>query len=1432
MLPAGVDSGQIDDPSPRPSPAPKQQAMAQDFPREGEGSIGPEGGIMGADDAVASVGGEARGDSDQAATNAGAARQHLEMPVLEGVGSTNVEHPRPPVDSRLSHSRDRTGFLSSTSHHSWPHQHPARVGHDYLYNPNFPQWSDDDWSYHPWPPETDDEVAYILDRIAEPPHEGMLERADPNLWRCNITESSSDEGHRMWENLMYFYDNAMTGRIRALNALIAAHRKIRHQDDNLKYLERNLTDFHEEIGQLRKELKGAEEEHARQQERIAGLKSENTRLKSHSLSLETKNQEVLTAMEDQIASQDRIIAKWESLGDARQAWSDADIDSPERERRFRAVEAVLKREKADAANAKAQCDRLQEKYNGLKEDLKAAIESAKRLRGENASLLKEAQDSKAMTVHWESQVQSLASQIDDKKMHARAQERKYQHEVERLTAELAGLEERLGDITAAQRTPESPRSKSTGSFASPTGRTLAEELEGLMGTLDSFGEQHGGMVHGDSEMESHLNSLRMQLLSLQQAVQGISQRVHNQLSQAQAIKATFDSGDIEDASATAAPSERRGGDLSDLSIGPHDVVIRALEEAVGLISQLRADLLSSKPTEAAQKPIGKLQAIIEQLESVAPHAAATPLIPLKQFLKESVDKGVGNEPTAAEIAVLNRHEEELRKLLQAQRDELQDYDDDKRILESIWDKLKNLKEQQGMQEKLLNEYEVHCAEHPRGPLSAIQSQELRRLANDSVGINSQIGRSNGGQGSQGVVEVLLARIQELTADEYLIARRRQLEDGLKQLNAQRTEVEAEVTRLFDLIDDIHAQTKALDGLQEKQPVEASADTEFDENYRTRLAQREERLRHGNYYNHGRVTVLADHCSRVTTFLKNEADLDRHHAQELLNEVLVNIQVASRPGRHGEAICFCSLVRVLFPRIYYSALNGACCAGGGLTTPYAPALSSTSTNTGTGTGTTHAGTTPPAGASSCHGHHGHGPLALSGRLYTFVCRVLTSFAWLVLLVLIQPYNLYTTAAFLLSALLGLHGYLYRLARHTTRRRLRGGRSVLPLPDELHPVRAARRALAAAAAAAGGPPAPSAIVGSALTLFLLFAWLSYVAVTVERRIWLGENDWRLAYLRDLEAAAMASSGGGATGREVAGYPYPAWSPLRVDYRLLAEPMWASFESAVHRWFIGGLGLGRVIGAVGALVGGFGLGVFKGMGAVKGWFSGVVRGIGNSATGLVSAAWQAVHTVAAWIGGLGEAMRHGIRAGLGWVRNGVLGVVRAGWGLVGGFWDRVLKGTGAIWGWLTRHLVSIPVRVALKAMGLLWGWVRSLGIGVFKAIEALRSWTAGFGGCVFSLVSVSFGWIRWFVEELARDLVWAAEVALVWLRYLSGRVEGAILWLIKVVLAWLRYLPGRIEGAMLWLIEGVVGLMEFLEERVDESWGYAAEGARVIGGWWLRA
>ena len=149
--------------------------------------------------------------------------------------------------------------------------------------------------------------------------------------------------------------------------------------------------------------------------------------------------------------------------------------------------------------------------------------------------------------------------------------------------------------------------------------------------------------------------------------------------------------------------------------------------------------------------------------------------------------------------------------------------------------------------------------------------------------------------------------------------------------------------------------------------------------------------------------------------------------------------------------------------------------------------------------THHALRPPPG----HGH-GSDPFGSATRL---LCQALTALVWLTLLVLMQPYNLWRLLVSV-TGYAGLPWYLAKLALyHVVRLRRKPERPTLP--------------------------SAAAMVGAATTLAAVFAWLALVAVAFERGIWVEENGgWRMAYVADI----------------VERRPYPAWSPVEVDFRLL--------------------------------------------------------------------------------------------------------------------------------------------------------------------------------------------------------------------------------------------------------------------------------------------
>ncbi|KAL2183298.1 hypothetical protein L209DRAFT_758814 [Thermothelomyces heterothallicus CBS 203.75] len=454
---------------------------------------------------------------------------------------------------------------------------------------------------------------------------------------------------------------------------------------------------------------------------------------------------------------------------------------------------------------------------------------------------------------------------------------------------------------------------------------------------------------------------------------------------------------------------------------------------------------------------------------------------------------------------------------------------EKRLLENIRDSISAAEEAQETHGRLEREHETWRAQHPRLPLTSSQFGEVLRLASNFLEVTgSDWNRSSPEtRESAAAMEELLARIQKVIADKHLLERRRALQDGIKKQGDQLAKVKEAIPEIGARVDDMIEQMAAFDRLQLRGYSGTNRDARrVDMTLRAGLKRHEMRLRREQQFSQARCEELEAGRARFQAFLDQQALTDRRLAEHVLTQALLGLQSAGAPGQHGDAACFCTLLRHYLPRAYYSTVTGGCCAGG-------KAITSSARNSD------HS----RAAGSSCHGHHGHGVLASREQLWTSLCRVLTSLTWLLFLLLTQPHRVQQTASFILSSLFAIPTYLYRLLAYAIfclrlRLRLRlGGEAGTRARDAPPPPRLALPAV---------PPA-STLLSTGLALFTLYAWLSYVAVTVERRIWVGDNDWRFAYVLDV-----------TSGRPL---PYPGWSPLRVDFRLATDPAWVWFEEAVH-------------------------------------------------------------------------------------------------------------------------------------------------------------------------------------------------------------------------------------------------------------------------------
>ncbi|KAK4246687.1 hypothetical protein C7999DRAFT_41925 [Corynascus novoguineensis] len=332
-------------------------------------------------------------------------------------------------------------------------------------------------------------------------------------------------------------------------------------------------------------------------------------------------------------------------------------------------------------------------------------------------------------------------------------------------------------------------------------------------------------------------------------------------------------------------------------------------------------------------------------------------------------------------------------------------------------------------------------------------------------------------GSSASIEELLAQIQKVVVDQYLLERRQALQDGIRSQEDQLADLKEAIPMIGTHVENLIEQMAAFDRLHERESTSSSPDArEVDTILRVGLKRREMRFRREQDFTQERCNQLEAGLANSQKFLDHQTLMDRRLAEQALTKALLKLQPCPSQGT----------------------------------------------------------------TRSCHGLHGHGVLPSADLLGTSLCRILTSLTWLVLLLFTQPRRVYQTAVFIWSSLVAIPIYLSRCIAYAISRlylRLHHGNAPTPSPP---PPSLPRLLL---------PPVPpaSTLLGTALVLLAVYGWLAYVAVTVERRIWVGDNDWRFAYVLDLTSGAPL--------------PYPGWSPLRVDFRLATHPAWAWFGEGVH-------------------------------------------------------------------------------------------------------------------------------------------------------------------------------------------------------------------------------------------------------------------------------
>jgi hypothetical protein len=1000
----------------------------------------------------------------------------------------------------------------------------------------------------------------------------------------------------IWERVLGFYDIAMIGKRDALRALGDAYKVIHEAKDERRILLEANQNLDHHVGYL-------EDETYKEQQRADGLEEGNR-------VLETRCNEVVSNQETQLGILERLLDGWPSLSDTSITCSTTGDETPSPDVRFQSIKRALEEAHMAAAMNTSRYRRLQDKYDALEKTVEEVsqrpisqgaesstasdLESrSTRLEIEKQVLERELEAERAQSAKKDEQMARLASEKYTKSQENQVNTNWLKKEAERCKDKCAVLQ-RTVDELKQRLEQEKQRCRSSVELITGLSRdmnvgdieeTESQALQPNRAAMDEIMDRVFAImkqvsakiaVAGAAEMrvlKKILTELEELALETDSLVEGRQEIDETQLlieAELEAIRQAgrLDQPSFQEVGQQASEHSRLSETSSTIFRGTGPFFPDEAEEAAALadnqstkylkaarhvIDLFRMDAEEVGATEATRMCIEKLRNLHEEFGSSDLETQAEDFVlALESFLDESLKSGEAENDSTSFYLTVEGHDRDLKAVLDLRGFRPKQTVAERALLERIRVKMRDAEELQTTQTQLVTECEAYRAEHPLPSLDRGQSEELVRLASSLAEAAGGIwsGLTLRDEEGSAAMETLIAQIQTMTAESYLAERRKKLQDGIELQGRQLAELEVDLPKVKERARNASDLVEAFKSLDRKgwKPGDDDA-IKLGEQLKTSLVMNESTWLREQHYNQARIDRLVEDRAKAQAFDDQDTANERHHAERLLAGTLLKVQASGPPGQHAEAACFCTLFRYLFPRIYYSTITGGCCAGG-----HAKPASSSPPH--------------PSGSSdtlaTCQSHHGHGSLPSSGRTWTSVCRVLTSCVWLVFLLLIQPYNLWTTASFLLACLLSLPIYLLRLATYTyayARHRIRTRARQRRQRQRHHPQHSITQTQTQTPPPPPPPPkfptptlppipAASTITGALLSLFLVYAWLAYVAVLVERRIWIGNNDWRYAYVLDV-----------TSGKPL---PYPGWSPARVDFRLALEPVWVLFAEGVHGLF----------------------------------------------------------------------------------------------------------------------------------------------------------------------------------------------------------------------------------------------------------------------------
>ncbi|KAH6630307.1 hypothetical protein B0J18DRAFT_96699 [Chaetomium sp. MPI-SDFR-AT-0129] len=682
------------------------------------------------------------------------------------------------------------------------------------------------------------------------------------------------------------------------------------------------------------------------------------------------------------------------------------------------------------------------------------------------------------------------------------------------------------------------------------GEQLLEEIQNIGMLAESWAEKHNDMEENQSLINDQLRSLRETVQENQNTFREIEEQAGSQVLRIEAANDSPFGGNgygIDNLTSEVVAEQFPVEAYDETVFGAHQVEIDTLKSILANIYQMEAPLGDQPLDQAVRVWLRNLYLLQQHLDKEVPYTpTGDQLSQFRRDLRNQMARGIENDITMF-YGTVARYKKEFDSLLRLDEYVSEPPKWEKKLLEDIRKRIEDAESFADTKLQMWNRLKIDPTQRPAS-LSNFKQSKIFQAVGEFLG-------HGGGSGPEqtigfykhetetaeldfDVVAKLVTRISELVVPPAQLKHRRMLRHKLQHQGRLLADLDRYLPKLGDRAKDLLERLETYDRLKDRGYMKKTDELEeVDKAFRDKL-QRHEYLIRRDYQNiQTRRDRLKEGRAKAQAALDKSMEDGLRLAERMLILALLKIR-SPRGSEHNDSACFCLLLRHFFPSVYYSTITDGCCA-----------QTTTANAAGPLNAPNVAGqlTAPPQPQGQlCQGHHSHGVFPSPGALWTTLCHILTFVTWVIFLFLTEPERVGNTILFVCSAIDAVSNYIYRLVIHIfTRVRLQilrqryrfntSEQTSLPPPPE--PPHLNLPAI----------PPPSALLNAALLLFTGFTLITYVAVEVERRVWLGDNDWRFAYVLDI-----------TSGKPL---PYPAWSPVLVDYRLAMDPVKEWLAQRLH-------------------------------------------------------------------------------------------------------------------------------------------------------------------------------------------------------------------------------------------------------------------------------